>query len=207
MVENAMNRILDAFRARRFYGTAELAEEAASILQRVGARQERGHVTDFPDERTVRYYLSEALIPAPDEKSGLKSVFGFRHLLTLLVIKQLQSQHIPIRKIREIVADRPDAELEMLLGPEFGETRSEPNEARSFLESLLVRHKPEARKSPMPMSIDLGHASRQRGNRWQRFEPLPGLEINIAENFRLPSDPAILEDVIDELRRLLIRRH
>lgn len=201
-----MSRILDGYRNQRFFGTAELADVATSVLIKAGARPQRSKVTEFPDERTVRYYLYEGLIPAPDDKIGLKSVFGFRHLLTILVIKQLQSQHIPIRKIREIIADRPEAELEMLLGPEFGEPGAGENEAKSFLESLLVRHTPDA-ISAMPMIADPSHSSRSRRSRWRRFELFPGLEINIADDFRLPSDPDILEEVIDELRRLLIRRH
>ncbi len=267
-----MNRILDDFRGRQFLGTADLADEATSIIKQVGATQERGTVKDHPDERTVRYYLSEGLIPPPDDKSGIKSVFGFRHLLTILVIKQLQSQHLPIRKIREIIEGKSERDLERMLGPEFG-TGGTKNDARMFLEGLLMKSEPprlmmsvdldesSSRKSPAssaPSPVRTGSGSdqvrtgsgsdrvnvwsdddqvrtgsgsdrvnvrsdddqvrtgsgsdRQIGPphsarpsmRWERFELFPGLEINIAANFRLPPDRTILEGVVDEFRRLLL---
>ncbi len=198
--------MLDDFRGRQFYGTAELADVATSILRQIGSRVERGTVSDYPDERTVRYYLAEGLLPAPDDKSGLKSVFGFRHLLTLLVIKHLQSEHLPIRKIREIIDGRGERELERLLGPEFGEPGGETNEAKRFLEGLLVeRH--ALRMESRPPSPSQSHRRSPQRSQWQRYEILPGLEINFAAHFRLPPGPDILEEVVDEIRRLLISRH
>lgn len=205
--------LLDEFRGRRFYGTAELADAAASILQQVGPTQERGTVKDFPDERTVRYYLSEGLIPEADDKQGLKSVFGFRHLLAILVIKQLQSEHLPIRKIREIIGDMSESELERLLGPEFGISEKK-NDAKSYLEGLLTTREPSRKfadmnppRSPRSMPMPSGRPqSRVRQTGWQRIELFPGLEINIRDDFRFTGDRAILESIVDELRRLLIAR-
>ncbi len=208
-----MSYSLDDFRGSQFYGTAELADVAALILRRVGATQERGTVTEIPEERTVRYYLSEGLIPEADDKQGLKSVFGFRHLLAILVIKQLQSEHLPIRKIREIIADMTERELERLLGPEFGIAETK-NDAKSYLEGLLTTREPPRKfadigppQSPRSMAMQsrsLRPRARQTG--WQRFELFPGVEINIADDFRFIGDRSILEDMVDEFRRLLTSR-
>ncbi len=208
-----MLTILDEFRRRQFYGTAELADVAASILRRVGATQERGTVTEIPEERTVRYYLSEGLIPEADDKQGLKSVFGFRHLLAILVIKQLQSEHLPIRKIREIIGDMTQRELERLLGPEFG-IADPTNEAKSYLEGLLTTREPPRKFADMgppqsPRSMAMQSRSqrpRARQSGWQRFDIYPGIEINIRDDFRFTGDRTILEDIVDEIRRLLTSR-
>lgn len=207
-----MSYSLDDFRGSQFYGTAELADVAALILRRVGATQERGTVTEIPEERTVRYYLSEGLIPEADDKQGLKSVFGFRHLLAILVIKQLQSEHLPIRKIREIIGDMSEPELERLLGPEFGIAETK-NDAKSYLEGLLTTREPprqlRSMKPPPAPSMAMPSRSlrpRARQTGWQRFELFPGVEINIADDFRFIGDRSILEDMVDEFRRLLTSR-
>src|SRR5215213_274259 len=147
-----MREWLEAARGERYVGVAGLAEAAARILAESGAApQGRGAVTELPDERTVRYYLAEGLIPTADEKQGTASVFGFRHLLQLLVVKKLQAEGLPIRAIRELVTGKTERQLERLLGTaEQGQSPGSParGEALSYLESLL-RKSPSA---PLPSS-------------------------------------------------------
>src|ERR1044071_8719113 len=92
---------LERARQAKYVGVAELADEAAKILAEIGPAQERGTVSEVPDERTIRYYLSEGLLSPAEEKQGTASVFGYRHLLQLLVVKKLQAEGLPIRAIRE----------------------------------------------------------------------------------------------------------
>jgi DNA-binding transcriptional MerR regulator len=117
---------------------AELAAHAARILAESGPVQERGPVSDLPDERTVRYYLAEGLISPAEEKQGTASIFGYLHLLQLLVVKSLQAEHLPIRKIRELVSGRSERELEKLLGKSDVAGAGSKNEAMSYLEKLLI---------------------------------------------------------------------
>jgi DNA-binding transcriptional MerR regulator len=197
--------MLEGLRDRRFLGTLELVEEANGLLKRSGARQDRESVSELLNERTVRYYLTEGLLPPPDEKRGLRSVFSYRHLLTLLVIKRLQSEDFPIRKIRDIVEAKSVAELEAIVAPDFGDAGRKKREAQEFLEGLLHRPapaRPRARQEVMP-GLELLF---KRKSEWQRHELLEGLEINIADDFRLPPSPNILEELVAEFRRLLIKR-
>src|SRR5215212_459588 len=146
-----MREWLEAARRGKYVGAAELAEAAARILAESGAaRQGRGTVTELPDERTVRYYLAEGLIPTADEKQGTASVFGFRHLLQLLVVKKLQAEGLPIRAIRELVTGKTERQLERLLGVENGQASGPParGEALGYLESLLQK----SSSSPLPSS-------------------------------------------------------
>ena len=101
-----MRKQLDSMRQRKFVGVAELAGEAAKVLAESGLAQVRGTVSEVPDERTIRYYLAENLLSPAEDKQGTASVFGYRHLLQLLVVKKLQAEHLPIRKIRELVEGR-----------------------------------------------------------------------------------------------------
>ena len=164
-----MNRLLDKFKGGEFIGVKELSDAAVEILRQVGPSQEKANVAEFPNERTVRYYLTEGLLPQPSDKRSQASVFGYEHLVTLIAIKKLQADGLPISVIRTLLADKSIGELEALLDEPVTvftdrqsletfqqQTRSdEPvveipaetsrktvrNEAKSFLESLLSKKK------------------------------------------------------------------
>src|SRR5947208_3476347 len=132
-----MKSVLESLRQRKYVGVAELADVAARLLAESGPMQERGTVSEVPDERTVRYYLAEGLLSPAEDKQGTASVFGYQHLLQLLVVKNLQAQHLPIRKIRELVEGRSERELERLLGVDAKPANKQA--ALSYLESLLTQ--------------------------------------------------------------------
>jgi DNA-binding transcriptional MerR regulator len=188
-------------RQRKFVGVAELAGEAAKILADSGLAQARGTVSDVPDERTIRYYLSEGLIAPAGDKQGTASVFGYRHLLQLLVVKKLQSEHLPIRKIRELVERREVRELERLLGLEGAAPGK--NEAVSYLEKLLTKPAPKGGTnsasalnfSSAPQGIAQGapplpqmSQTSSSSNAWERIEIEPGLELHVQGSYQFPTD-------------------
>ncbi|KXK00637.1 MAG: hypothetical protein UZ17_ACD001002157 [Acidobacteria bacterium OLB17] len=98
-----------------YVGVRELADAAEQALKEIGSSQEKGTVTEYPNERTIRFYITEGLLPPSEIKQGAASVFGYSHLLTLLAIKQLQSDGLPISIIRQLVIGKTVAELEELL--------------------------------------------------------------------------------------------
>jgi DNA-binding transcriptional MerR regulator len=201
-----MKSRLEKTRQAKYVGVAGLADEAAKILTEVGPAQKRGTVSEVPDERTVRYYLSEGLLSPAVEKQGTASVFGYRHLLQLLVVKKLQSEHLPIRKIRELVDGRTERDLERLLGvSETGSTAR--NDALRYLETLLTAHPSTA--PPQSPSLRSQHmagalASRaapaaaaampaqpqpqQGAGTWARIEIEPGLELHLRGDYQPPDD-------------------
>ena len=207
-------------RGRTFIGVAELAEEAARILYEYGLVQERGTVRDVPDERTIRYYLSEGLLAPAEDKHGTASVFGYLHLLQLLVIKKLQAEHLPIRKIKELVAGRTERELERLMGVD--EKRKDKNEAISYLESLLTSrgsassptpkssmpqqnlYAPQAAPQPVRPRVSAGGAT------WARVEIEPGLEVHVRDDYEPPREARKIERlataIIQSISRMLGKR-
>ena len=197
-----MREWLEAARPSKYVGVAGLAEEAARILAESGAaRQGRGTVTELPDERTVRYYLAEGLIPPAEEKQGTASVFGFRHLLQLLVVKKLQAEGLPIRAIRELVTGKTERQLERLLGAEQGQSpgSSARGEALSYLESLLQRSpsaplpsSPPPPAAQSPPSALLGSPSASLRETWARVELEPGLELHVSDSYRTPQGEGAL---------------
>lgn len=173
-----------------FLGTSELADAAAQLVLQVVPAQNRGNVSDLPDERTVRYYLAQSLLSEPLGRKGSASIFGYHHLLELLVIKRLQSQNMRIKQIREQLTGKSTAELEALLeisGSTAPLAEFEPPDtsATAFLESLLAEK-----------SVDPGATQRQTGtfasqpiqSAWTRIELEPGLELHIQTGWQFPAE-------------------
>jgi hypothetical protein len=123
------------------------------------------------------------------------------NLLQLLTVKKLQAEHLPIRKIRELVADKSEQELETLLGVR-GAT-GKKTEAKHYLESLLAPAPSaplrEMAAAPPPQQLDASHS-------WQRVEIEPGLELHVRSDYSPPATTgktrSLLERAIHRLRRL-----
>jgi DNA-binding transcriptional MerR regulator len=208
---------LNEMRQTKYVGVVELANAAAHILAESGLAQERGTVSEVPDERTIRYYLTEGLVPSADEKQGTASVFGYRHLIQLLVVKKLQAEHLPIRKIRELVEGRSERELEKLLGLEGNYTVS--NEALSYLERLLTTsafstHAPQTIKRSATVSVPLSAAQAspsapqssqvsKPGGSWSRIELEPGLELHVLDGYQPPREAKGLRKLAQLVLRVL----
>ncbi|HEV7902928.1 MAG TPA: MerR family transcriptional regulator [Pyrinomonadaceae bacterium] len=200
-----MSAQLEKIRSQKYIGVVELARQAARILAEIGTTQDRGTVSEMPDERTLRYYLAEGLLSPAAEKQGTASVFGYVHLLQLLVVKKLQSEHLPIRKIKELVDGRTGRELERLLG--LDAKAGAKNEALSYLEKLLTRSTSPANAPPADASRNQNFASpaaaphrptpnlaseRQAAPSspasWSRVEIEPGLELHVRGDYAPPAE-------------------
>ena len=188
---------------RKYVGLPEFVRVGAQILAELQLEQQRGTVTSVPDERTIRYYLAEGLIQTPEEKQGTASVFSYLHLLQLLTVKKLQAEHLPIRKIRELVAGKSEQELETLIGARGPSGKK--TEAKRYLESLLA-------SAPAPPPIEMAAAAVPppqdfaASPSWQRVEIEPGLELHVRSDYSPPATTgktrSLLERAIHRLRRL-----
>ena len=189
-------------KGKKYVGLPEFARVGEQILAEMNLEQERGTVTSVPDERTIRYYMAEGLVQTPEEKQGTASVFGYVNLLQLLTVKKLQAEHLPIRKIRELVAGKNEQELETLLGVRGASGRK--TEAKQYLETLLASapRQPlmETSAAPSPQ------AAAGQSHSWQRVEIEPGLELHVRSDYAPPPTSArtksLLEKAIHRLRRL-----
>ena len=186
---------------RKYVGLPEFARVGGQILAELQLEQQRGTVTSVPDERTIRYYLAEGLIQTPEEKQGTASVFSYLHLLQLLTVKKLQAEHLPIRKIRELVDGKSELELETLFGARGPSGKK--TEAKRYLESLLA-------SAPLPPQIETSAAPPPQdfaaSPSWQRVEIEPGLELHVRSDYSPPATTgktrSLLERAIHRLRRL-----
>ena len=105
--------------------------------------------------RTVRYYISEGLLPPP-EGAGPSSVYTAGHLARLRLIQRLKAAYWPLKEIRRRLAGLSDAEVEAALqdldvapdvAPSHADAAMAP--ARDYLAVLEQRAK--YRAEPLPL--------------------------------------------------------
>ena len=60
--------------------------------------------------RTVRYYITEGLLPPP-VTAGAKSYYTEEHRDRLIVIGRLKDAYLPLRAIRQQLAEMDDAAI------------------------------------------------------------------------------------------------
>lgn len=166
-----MSTFFEDLKDTEYEGVKELADAAEGVLRSTGTSQEKGTVAEYPNERTVRYYLAEGLLPQPIEKRGLTSIFGYEHLLTLLAIKKLQSEGLPINVIKTLIAGKPTAELETILGDQIGSTMTPNHDIfTNVAEETAVRA--ESLDDVMFSALDLGIAEPKKNAAKKYLESL-----------------------------------
>jgi DNA-binding transcriptional MerR regulator len=199
-----MSQMVLKEKGRKYVGLPEFARISEQILADMNLEQERGTVTSVPDERTIRYYMSEGLIQTPEERQGTASVFGYLNLLQLLTVKKLQAEHLPIRKIRELVAGKNEQELETMLGVRAASGRK--TEAKRYLETLLASAPSQPLMETSAAPPPPPQAAAGQSHSWQRVEIEPGLELHIRSDYSPPATgsrtKSLLEKAIHRLRRL-----
>lgn len=62
-------------------------------------------------KRTIHYYISKGLL-LPPEGSGVNSLYNDEHLQRILLIKKLQSEYMPLDKIREYILENPTEKVQ-----------------------------------------------------------------------------------------------
>jgi hypothetical protein len=89
----------------------DLSARVAVALATADLSQDSGRVRDIPNARTIRYYTTIGLLDRPLSFDGRTALYGPRHLLQLLAIKHLQSQHLTLEQIQHRLLGITDAAL------------------------------------------------------------------------------------------------
>lgn len=198
-----MANSLEALKNVEYFGVRELARAAEHFLRSSGTSQEKGTVKDFPNERTIRYYITEGLLDQAIEKRGVTSIFGYEHLLTLLVIKKLQSDGLPISVIKSVLSGRSVDDLEKLLGEEVRVFSSE-QDLDDFRRSIGHTDDSEVQRIDIPMAAaDLPPEPPTKNAAKQYLESLlldpgrthdPGPPAMSRSSAPVPARPAVTSD-------------
>lgn len=89
-------------------------------------------------KRTIHYYISKGLL-LPPEGSGVNSVYNDEHLNRLLLIKKLQSEYMPLNKIREYILEDTEKNPRLKFKEETSEYNSEKNRISGSGKEIYIR--------------------------------------------------------------------
>ncbi len=121
---NKLREVLQEIRGRRGMTIDDLVDEAARLLPTVAGHQTRYKVTDRPDVRTIRYYVTRGLLPKAHDYEGGRARYGGTHLIRLLLIKKLQAEHHTLTRISSTLEQADDrGVMALLLGEDLGSLR------------------------------------------------------------------------------------
>lgn len=142
--------------------------------------------------RTIRYYISVGLLPAP-EQSGRAARYGDDHLRRLRLVKRLQDQHLPLAEIRARLAELSDDEVVTALeAPEPGPVGSALDYIRSITAPTALSFRGVAEPSG-PYSEDVAAPATARSlpapmpspqvrpvaAMWERIPLAPDVELHV----------------------------
>jgi DNA-binding transcriptional MerR regulator len=147
--------------------------------------------------RTVRYYISEGLLPSPDR--GPRAQYDPDHLARLRLIRQLQRNHLPLAEIRRRLAELSDADVHAALStpPQPGVRESALEYVRSVLQEparlsfnarlaapdaapVAPTMRGLAAEYPLPAAPAAQSASVQPDrSHWERVSLSPDVELHI----------------------------
>jgi DNA-binding transcriptional MerR regulator len=173
-------------------------------IPQVAPSQTRYRVTVTPSERTIRFYTTNKLVDKPASGPGGTARYGYRHLLQVLAIKYLQSQYLPLVKIRSLVENVSNRDLEGLIpaiSPAAATHRAIAREDRtvaegSFLPKVFSFDPPQA--TPERAGVGAFIDSSATDNTWRHIEVGPGIELHVHV-------AALSELDIERLRGALLR--
>jgi hypothetical protein len=179
----------------------QLCDEVERVLAVDYAGSRNGRVRDIPDLRTIRYYTTAGLLDRPAEMRGRTALYGRRHLLQLVAIKQLQARGLSLSQVQQQIAGATDAMLRRLAG---GQAEAEPAmEADSAAAPGTVRNAPagpfwKSRPAPVaatPRTLDepgvRAAAEPESSSPVPAYEEMTSLQaIGLADHVMLLVDPA-----------------
>ncbi len=153
------------------FSIGELVEVVNQWCARHGIVPASNQAGERMTERNVRFYRTVGLVDAPELGGG--QGYGEKHKLQVIAVRLLQSQGLPLRRIRELLLGRSLADLRRIEKQGLAEARSSPTQA--------VKLEP--------------------GESW-RMTPLDGEFLLVSRNNRaLP--PELLEQIRDLLHARL----
>lgn len=143
--------------------------------------------------RTIRFYIAEGLLPAPQSR-GRFVTYGEDALLRLQVIRHLKDAYLPLREIRDRLAHLSTAEVQRLLAeleqgsPAAQEPRSSALEyidqittPRALRREFSVEMDTKSRAIPSPIPAIPHARASQSVERWRHYRLAPGVVLQVSD--------------------------
>jgi DNA-binding transcriptional MerR regulator len=172
----------------------ELGAAVAAALAEGYDGPPNGRVRDVPDRRTIRYYTTLGLLDSPAEMKGRTALYGRRHLLQLVAIKQLQARGQSLAAVQRTLVGQPDGALERFAGLKVGTAprvadapREAPPRAAGFWRAV-----------PEPLAAGPARPERPQPG---PLETLQGVRLGEGVTLLLAPSRPLEEDDLEALRR------
>ena len=182
-----MEERLRPYLSRNDLTIEELVEVADGLLRELAPKQSRYKVTERPDARTIRYYITQKLLPKPESYDGGRARYSGQHLVRLLLIKKLQAEHHTLQRIAGVLETASDEDV---LRELFPTKKRRPAALKRIAADRLV-----AASAPSPTSEPETFQRRALGH---------GASLDVPESvLRNPTLRAELADRLNALVRSL----
>jgi DNA-binding transcriptional MerR regulator len=142
--------------------------------------------------RTIRYYLSQGLLPAPGE-AGPGAHYTDGHLDRLRLVKRLQQQHLPLAEIRSRLAGLTDADVASLAAEPTDSAAPSATSALEYVRAILGRDReasPPGQPSRSLLSRMVAAPAASPDERSDSGAPMqPPPTLGLAEQLRIEPQP------------------
>lgn len=195
--------VIREYRQLAPWGLRDLATLAGAVLDASGVRPINAAACAYPNERTIRFYVTRGLVTPPDGR-GTAATYSYRHLLQVLSIKLRQMEGATLatiaKELAELTGDVLERRVAAALGPGVpppsrlpltGNDAAPRGRAGRALRSWLARAEPE----PQPLG----------GGRWHRLAVAHGLELHVHEDHPLARRGVADADVADAIQLVAAR--
>src|SRR5687768_13506854 len=127
--------------------------------------------------RTVRYYIQQGLLPAPDAQ-GPSTRYGRGHLDRLRLIRDLQAEHQPLAVIRQRLESLGDEDVRRLVKT-LSTQKPAPSSAVDYVRSVLRESAPRYAVRPSAPAASLPAPSTPVRAQWERLSIAPDVELHV----------------------------
>ncbi len=201
----------------------EFVEVANALLPAYLPKEASGRAAEDVNARLVRYYSTEGLLPEA-RREGREARYVYEHLLALIAVRKLLAEGFGSSAIKQVIDGRSQAELEGLLEGQVrmelvpsGPTPPGGVSREEFLRQVRARAgldgAPSAKtqavsrktQSSQQATTSLGLDSIFTESTWTRIRLLDGLELNVRDDFVLPTNRLGDEHLTQLLKVVLLQ--
>ena len=204
-----MPHLKDVAQTGPLWGLDEFVEQANRFLPKyLPENPSNTRVRDEVTPRLVRHYTTLGMLDEP-LKEGREARYEYRHLLQLLTLRKLLSEGIGASALGDLAKTKRNEELEGMLEGGVQLTVTPANPALAYLDKIKSRASGKQTPSSPPSAPHLPSPSPgarpQPESRWTRIELLPGLELHVSDDFRIPSSPQAQQNLLQHINQKIIQ--
>lgn len=163
--------------------------------------------------RTIRFYITEQLIPPPDGTGGGAS-YDDKHLLPLQVIKLLHESQIKLSGIKDILSGMTPEQMRFIMADaETGKRSWDMAALQNWVKPVAPAAAPAPGNfsfanigsnsiPPQPLTNILSKLTRPAApehETWHRLRPIEGVELNIREDIDKKTKDLVMQ-LVNQLK-------